>query len=105
MVDLIVNIESYGKQVKVGSIHGENMEDARFCYDANYISDSKSIPISISMPFQKENFIASQTRIFFEGLLPEGFSRKAVAKWLQSDERIISEYYTDWDKSALVQSE
>lgn len=34
------------------------------------------------LALQKESFHPEQTRCFFEGLLPEGFSRKAVANWM-----------------------
>jgi len=31
---------------------------------------------------EKEPFRAAQTKTFFEGLLPEGFTRRTVAQWL-----------------------
>jgi len=33
-----------------------------------------------------EEFSIQQTKNFFEGLLPEGFSRRAVANWAKVDE-------------------
>lgn len=41
---------------------------------------------TISLPFQKEPFSAEKTKNFFESLLPEGFSRRAVADWIKTDE-------------------
>ena len=43
-------------------------------------------PISISLPLTDEVYSAEKTRCFFEGLLPEGFSRRAVANWIKTDE-------------------
>ncbi|WP_405376458.1 HipA domain-containing protein [Pseudobutyrivibrio sp.] len=42
--------------------------------------------MSVSLPFQDDYFSTEQTRNFFESLLPEGFSRKAVADWMKADE-------------------
>ena len=44
------------------------------------------MPISISLPLQREPFSAESTKIFFEGLLPEGFIRKCVAKEIHANE-------------------
>ena len=33
-----------------------------------------------------DRFSPEKTRCFFEGLLPEGFSRKAVSQWIKTDE-------------------
>lgn len=38
------------------------------------------------MPFGADTFSPRITRNYFEGLLPEGFSRKSVAKWMHADE-------------------
>lgn len=35
---------------------------------------------------QAQNFSAEETILFFEGLLPEGFTRKCVAGWIHADE-------------------
>ena len=39
------------------------------------------------MPLQEKPFSPDQTSCFFEGLLPEGFLRKAVANWMKADEK------------------
>jgi serine/threonine-protein kinase HipA len=51
-----------------------------------YLDDANASPVSISLPLQREFFSAGQTRQFFEGLLPEGFTRRSVAQWLHLDE-------------------
>ena len=75
MKDLSVMIEVGGQDVFVGKITGENSENASFSYADSYLSDSESRPISLSMPLEQKSFDAVRTRNYFEGLLPEGFSR------------------------------
>lgn len=84
MVCYEVYIEINGAQTKVGTIEGNNYSDACFSYSESYMK-SEVYPISISLPFQSEPFTADETRNFFEGLLPEGFTRRAVAQWLNYD--------------------
>ena len=86
MKELQVCIEIEGKQHLVGSIEGINCEDARFRYADEYLCIAGIRPISISLPLQKEYFSPKETRCFFEGLLPEGFSRRALASWAKVDE-------------------
>lgn len=83
---LNISIELNGSERHVGSITGTADSDARFCYCGDYIRDSGSIPVSASLPLQAEPFSAEQTRNFFDGLLPEGYTRKTVANWLHEDE-------------------
>lgn len=86
MRELSVYIELNGIQTLVGKISGEQYNDARFRYVREYIEAREAAPISISLPFQDYYFSTEQTRNFFESLLPEGFSRKAVADWMKADE-------------------
>ena len=86
MRELSVYIELNGIQTLVGKISGEQYIDARFRYVREYIEAREAAPISVSLPFQDDYFSTEQTRIFFESLLPEGFSRKAVADWMKADE-------------------
>ena len=76
---LNISIELNGSERHVGSIIGTGAYDARFCYSTDYIHDSDSIPVSVCLPLQAEPFSAEQTRNFFDGLLPEGYTRKTVA--------------------------
>ena len=86
MIHLNVYIEILGKQVKVGKIIGDDYSDACFKYDEEYMEANYGEPISISLPFRKDSFSPEQTRSYFESLLPEGFSRRAVAGWAKVDE-------------------
>ena len=87
MKRLNVSIEVNGKQHHVGHITGTSYEDAQFSYSRDYLSMKDIVPISVHLPLQKEAFSAMETEAFFEGLLPEGFSRRAVANWAKTDEK------------------
>lgn len=85
--ELKVYIEIQGNMRYVGNIIGESYQDATFKYDDSYMSSSYGAPISISLPFMEGRFSAEKTMHFFESLLPEGFSRRAIAEWIKADER------------------
>lgn len=85
-MEFTVSIDIQGNPVVVGSISGESSADARFAYAADYLNASEAVPISISLRLQSEPFSAEQTKSFFDGLLPEGFTRRAVASNLHLDE-------------------
>ena len=87
MRHLKVYIEIDGKQTYVGKITGESAVDARFAYDSEYYLSSDCHPISIKLPVTDEPFSPEVTRNFFEGLLPEGFTRRCVAGWMHADEK------------------
>ena len=72
-----VYLEVDGSQVRVGEIEGNSSEDARFSY---------SKAISVALPIQDEPFSPEQTKVFFDGLLPEGFMRKSIANNMHLDE-------------------
>ena len=86
MNTLIVFIERNGKQVRAGEIQCPNSNEASFRYTENYLQMPYAAPISISLPLQPSIFSPEQTRIFFEGLLPEGFARKSAASWMKVGE-------------------
>ncbi|MBR4755217.1 MAG: type II toxin-antitoxin system HipA family toxin [Lachnospiraceae bacterium] len=83
---LSVYIEISGSSEYVGDIAGESYRDACFTYSREYMDRDHARPISLSLPFREDSFSPETTHNFFEGLLPEGFSRRAVARWLKSDE-------------------
>ena len=85
MKELIVHIERDGIMIPVGRIRGEDPSTAQFRYNTDYLSLSYP-PISISLPLQEQPFSPAQTKNFFEGLLPEGFTRRSVAQWMHVDE-------------------
>lgn len=85
-IKLLVYIEIRGNDIYVGSINGNNVNDAVFQYDRDYVLSKDSRAISIALPLKEDAFDVKSTRIFFEGLLPEGFTRKCVANKLHAQE-------------------
>ena len=86
MRELQVYLEIMGSMVYIGKICGNDPEDSYFSYDGAYLSSADARPISISLPLTSSPFSPSQTKTFFEGLLPEGFTRRTVAQWMHADE-------------------
>lgn len=86
MTKLIVNIEIEGSQTYVGNIFCGNQGEGRFQYAPGYLEKNGASAISISLPLQAEPFTEQETRNFFEGLLPEGFTRRSVAQWIHANE-------------------
>lgn len=86
MRKLSVFIEIDGRSKYVGDLLGEDSNDMCFSYAESYINDSDSRAISISLPLNEKSFNATRTRNYFEGLLPEGFTRKCVAQKIHVDE-------------------
>ena len=78
-INLKVQIEINGQFVQVGHITGSSFSDAVFSYDESYIASSSAHAISLSLPLSKKDFDADATKTFFDGLLPEGFTRQCVA--------------------------
>lgn len=86
MKEYSVSIERNGAMVHVGVLRGKSHHDAQFSYSVSYLSDPDARPISIRLPLQEAAFSAELTRNYFEGLLPEGFTRRSVAQWMHLDE-------------------
>ena len=83
---LSVFIEMNGESVYVGEIVGKDSNDVCFTYAESYLENPEHRAISIGFPLEEKIFDAKRTRIFFEGLLPEGFTRRCVAEWMHIDE-------------------
>ena len=86
MRKLSVYIEINGESVYVGEIVGKDSNDACFSYADTYLENSNHQAISIGLPLEEKTFNAQRTKVFFEGLLPEGFTRRCVAEWMHKDE-------------------
>ena len=86
MHNLAVYLEIQGRQKYVGDISGDSPTDAMFNYSDEYLNSDLHRPLSISLPLTEEVFSPEKTKNYFEGLLPEGFSRKSVANWIKTDE-------------------
>ena len=86
MKKLQVSIEKGGEQTRVGFIEGNGIHDAVFYYDRSWLDLDGAIPISLSLPLREEPYSPEETKNYFEGLLPEGFTKRSVAKWMHADE-------------------
>ena len=86
MKTLNVSIERGGNMIPVGTISGNGVSDACFRYSDNYLRDPAAAALSISLPLQETFCSPTQTANYFEGLLPEGFTRRKVAQWMHVDE-------------------
>ena len=86
MIEYPVDIEICGEQKNAGRIYGSDTDTAVFAYSDEYLADKNASALSVSLPLRKDPFSVKETKNFFEGLLPEGFTRKTVAGWLRVDE-------------------
>ena len=68
--------------VVVGSLVLDRHGAMRFAYDGDWIADPARPPVSFSLPRRPESFSTRLCSPFFEGLLPEGAQRDAVASVL-----------------------
>jgi len=44
-----------------------------FIYDKTYLESEKPVPVSLTFPFQENEFISQILFPFFDGLIPEGW--------------------------------
>lgn len=83
MKEINVFIEISGIKRLAGVIKYNDSDDAFFSYDEEYIKKYKAI--SISLPINKKVFSNIETKNFFDGLLPEGYVRNAIAESMHID--------------------
>lgn len=83
---LNVMLEYGGSFIRVGEIMGNSPADAAFSYAPEYLSSADARSLSVSLPIEEVSFSAARTKNYFEGLLPEGFTRRSVAKYVHADE-------------------
>lgn len=55
------------------------VSDGSFVYDAAYLQTQTASPLSCSLPLSTIPYSANESQPYFEGLLPEGHARQAVA--------------------------
>ena len=58
---------------KLAGILTENENDYSFEYEKIYFKKENAMPVSVTLPLQKESFISEQLFSFFDGLIPEGW--------------------------------
>lgn len=65
--------------VVAGSLALDRHGAMRFAYDGAWVADPDRPPVSFSLPKRPESYSTRPCTPFFEGLLPEGTQRDAVA--------------------------
>jgi len=69
--------------VKVGSLDIlANEPFYGFTYDSEYLTSPSSLPLSLSLPLTQSRYHGIEAQPYFEGLLPEGEARDAIARRL-----------------------
>ncbi len=53
---------------------------AEFQYADSYLAQDAAMPLSMSLPLRQEPYGRRQMQHYFEGLLPEGMARYALAE-------------------------
>lgn len=59
----------------------------RFTYLGTYLSDSKAVPVSLTLPLKAEPFEDKRLFPFFDGLIPEGWLLEIAEKTWKIDPR------------------
>lgn len=65
---------------QVAGILTENEEGYIFEYEEDYLKSKSSQAVSLTLPLQKEPFVANNLFPFFDGLIPEGWLLDIVHK-------------------------
>lgn len=82
-----VFVEYLGEECLVGQIDTQPASGEGFTYSDCWLAKPGAKPLSVSLPLQEERFSAQQMRPYFDGLLPEGSPRAAVARKLHVSSR------------------
>lgn len=83
-----MNLVVYSRGAKVGVLDMADSEPFYgFTYDEAYLHSNTPLPLSLSLPLREERFDGAHALPYFEGLLPEGDVRAAVARQLGISER------------------
>lgn len=83
---LNVFIEIKGERRQVGVIETLPGSGEQFHYVESWLSNEMAFPLSLSLPLTDKPYSARAMRPYFDGLLPEGQSRRAVARQLHVGE-------------------
>ena len=69
--------------LKVGSLDISASEPFYgFTYDSGYLTSPSALPLSLSLPLTQSRYRGTEAQPYFEGLLPEGAARGAIARRL-----------------------
>jgi serine/threonine-protein kinase HipA len=69
-----------------GQLFERNRDDYEFAYNVQYLADSKTPAIALSLPKREKPYRSSRIFPFFTNLLPEGSNRKAMCANFKVDD-------------------
>ncbi len=79
---MVKTLDVYFNEKVIGQLTQDKHGDVSFAYSHLWLNDPQAIAISCSLPLQAESFKKKQCHAFFEGILPEDYQRKKIAKIL-----------------------
>lgn len=85
-IDLSKILDIYLHNKLVGKLRQDSADDLSFVYDPLYLAEGKAA-LSLSLPLQFDVFKGRVVKAFFSGLLPEGFIRYKLARYLGLSEK------------------
>jgi serine/threonine-protein kinase HipA len=65
---------------RIAGVIEEIEEGYRFIYDAGYLKDPVSNPVSLTLPLKEQPYQSKVLFPFFDGLIPEGWLLDAAVK-------------------------
>src|ERR1700693_3978341 len=77
---MVKTLDVYLHHDLVGHLIQDEQGETIFSYAENWLKNPASVPLSHSLPLQKENFPRKQCRGFFAGILPEENKRELIAR-------------------------
>ena len=80
-------VEVYVDNRHAGHLTEWNVDDYEFVYNAEYLADSQTPSVSLSLPKRSEAYRSNHIFPFFTNLLPEGANRKAMCTAYKVDEQ------------------
>jgi serine/threonine-protein kinase HipA len=76
------NLIVYLNGQRVGSLEQDDSGLLQFAYDQTWLEKPSAMPLSRSLPLQRDVFSGKKARPFFAGILPEEAPRKRIAEIL-----------------------
>lgn len=80
-------VEVYVDNRYAGRLTEWSVGDYEFAYDADYLADAQTPPVSLTLPKRREAYRSDRIFPFFTNLLPEGANRKAMCTVHKVDEQ------------------
>lgn len=73
-------LDVYFRDQCIGLLEQDQHGDVNFSYSKSWLDHPNAIAISCSLPLVSKTFTRNECSAFFEGLLPEDYQRKLIAK-------------------------